>query len=255
MNYLIDSRWTVRTVQRLKLAALLCLLTWPMLAQSDITGIELEGATALHLSTNFSRVDLRIHEGDQVVIEHTVTIDGVAHPELCKLDISRRDSILRVEETGPTMKELTRVQDRVQDRGWDGNTNTQVRMVIRVPKWLAVSLKAVYGEVVATDVPYLREVNATYGAVTVVYRDTSVPGSLRLYSNYGAVDLTLPTDTGAALALTTQFGELLTDFDITLDAAGSEQRQFYEHVEGTIGGGGAQLSLESPYGKVYLRKG
>ena len=252
MNYPIDSRWTVRTVQRLNLAALLCLLTWPMLAQSDVTGIEVEGATALHLSTNFSRVDLRIYGGDQIVIEHTVTIDGEPHPELRKLEISRRDGTIRVKEVGPTMQQLTRVQN---DRNGDQNTNSQIRMIVRVPEGLDVALETVYGEVVVTDVPNLREVNATYGAVTVVYRDTGVPGSLRLYSNYGAVDLTLPSDTGAALALTTQFGELLTDFDITLDAAGSEQRQFYEHVEGTIGGGGAQLSLESPYGKVYLRKG
>ena len=252
MIYPIDSRWTVRSVQRLNLAALLCLLTWPMLAQSDVTGIEVEGATALHLSTNFSRVDLRTYGGDQIVIEHTVTIDGEPHPELRKLEISRRDGTIRVKEVGPTMQQLTRVQN---DRNGDQNTNSQIRMIVRVPEGLDVALETVYGEVVVTDVPNLREVNATYGAVTVVYRDTGVPGSLRLYSNYGAVDLTLPNDTGAALELTTQFGELLTDFDITLDAAGSEQRQFYEHVEGTIGGGGAQLSLESPYGKVYLRKG
>ena len=231
---------------------LLLLLTTPLLAQSDVTGIELEGATALHLTTNFSQVDLRTYDGDQIVIEHTITIDGEPHPELRKLDIDRRNGTIRVEEVGPSMEELTELQN---DRDYDGNTNSQVRMVVRVPEGLAVSLKTLYGSVTITDVPELQEVDATYGTVTVVYRETGVPGSLRLYSNYGAVDLTIPSDSGAALELTTQFGELLTDFDIAMDAAGSEQRQFYEHVEGTIGGGGPRVSLESPYGKVYLRKG
>ena len=231
----------------------LFLVSFSLRGQSDMTGIELEGATALHLSALFSSVDIREATGDVITIEHSVTVEGEPRPELAKLDVKRRDGTIYVEETGPTMQQLNRQSRR------ENCCDDQIRMIVRVPAGITVTVETEYGVVDIADLAGLVAVNSTYGGVTVVYDQASLPQDLDLYSNYGAVDLTLPRGQGARVELTTEFGELLTDLDIAIDEAASEKRDYYERVVGTIGGGGpiaiGKVRCKAPYGKVYLRGG
>ncbi|WP_420458245.1 hypothetical protein [Neolewinella sp.] len=226
---------------------LFLLASFSLHAQSDMTGIELEGATALQLSALFSSVDIREATGDAITIEHSVIVEGEPRPELAKLDVKRGNGTIYVEETGPTMQQLNRQSRR------ENCCDDQIRMIVRVPAGITVTVETEYGVVDIADLAGLVAVNSTYGGVTVVYDQASLSQDLDLYSNYGAVDLTLPQGQGARVELTTEFGELLTDLDIAIDEAASEKRDYYERVVGTIGGGGAQVRCKAPYGKVYLR--
>lgn len=240
----------------LRILLLLALATTCLHAQSDMTGIELEGATALHLSALFSSVDILTGNGDAITIEHSVTVEGESRPELRKLDIRRDGQSIVVEEIGPNLKQLERLHKN--DGRGDNCCNSQIRMIVRVPAGLTVTVETVYGTVDITDLTGLREVKSTYGGVTVVYADARIPEQLELYSNYGAVDLTVPPGQAATFDLTTQFGELLTDIDLTIDEEKSERKDFFEHVVGTVGQSGkesARVRCEAPYGKVYLREG
>jgi hypothetical protein len=233
----------------------LCILFLSVLIAAPLTGqqtttIPREGAERLHVKTLFGGVELMTYDGTAIEVTHTVTVNGKAYPDLAELTVSRADGELRIEEIGPTGDDLHALQQGNGDR----NTNSQIKLIVRVPNDLVVTLETLYGGVDATDVPRLREVNSTYGGITVSYGDTGPSGVLELYSNYGAVDLTLPPDASADLELKTQYGELLTDFDLEVDTERSRQGQFLEHVVGTIGGGGARVRCESPYGKVYLRQ-
>ncbi|MEO0733155.1 MAG: hypothetical protein AAFZ52_09990, partial [Bacteroidota bacterium] len=69
------------------------------------------------------------------------------------------------------------------------------------------------------------------------------------------VDVTLPANHSANLDLTTQYGDLMTDFDIAINTAKSKEKEFYQRVIGTLGDGGSRLRCEAPYGNVYLRTG
>ncbi len=232
-------------------------------AQSATITLPLDGATTLHLSAQFSGVTITTGSGPDVIVEHLLTIDGTPRPDLAKLEVSRQGGVLTVTETHPTLAELepstkrkvTVIQGvRTSDYS---NRNLEVSMIVQVPKGLAVTVETVYGNVDVTDVAGLEQIHATYGPVTVVYSTSAPSSGLDLYSNYGSVDLTLPPTAAAQLELTTEFGELLTDFDIAIDEARSEQRQFFERVVGTIGavrGGGAQVQCKAPYGKIYLRQ-
>ncbi len=218
-----------------------------------MTGIELEGATALHLSANFSQVDIRQADGDFITIEHSVTVEGESRNDLAELSVKREGQTIRVTETNPTQQQLKQFW---KNKEYGENCcSSQIRMVVRVPAGVMVSVETVYGSVEVNDLPGLREVDATYGGVTVTVPSGKPSGDLRLYSNYGAVDLTLPAGTGAKLELQTQFGELLTDLDIEIDEGQSEHRDFFERVVGSVGSGGRTISCEAPYGKVYLREG
>ena len=242
----------------LRILLLLALSGTLLRAQSDVTGIELEGATALHLSANFSQVEIREADGDALTIEHSVTVEGEQRNDLAELSVEREGKTLTVTETNPTQQQLQQFWKNKENG--DNCCNSQIRMIVRVPAGVTVTVETIYGSVDINDLAGLSEVNSTYGGVTVVYTDARLPENLELYSNYGAVDLTVPPGQAATFDLTTQFGELLTDIDLTVDGQESERRNFYEHVVGTVGAGSSdsvrvRVRCEAPYGKVYLRKG
>ena len=218
-----------------------------------------DGATRLELSAFFSEVIVTSGPGPDVRLEHRVTIDGEPRPDLATLDVAREDGVLQVVETGPREKDLKHPGTRyfqVNGAPTEGESRRRVRvsLTVQVPAGIEVAIETQYGGVEVTDVAGLRRVYAKYGGARVVYANVRPTGPLRLESGYGDVDLSLPAGAGADLELSTEFGELLTDFDIALDADRSEQRQFYERVVGKINGGGAQVQCRAKYDRVYLRK-
>ena len=234
-------------------------------AQSEPLTVPVDGAATLHLSALFSNVEITTTAGTDVTVTHLLSVDGKTRPDLAKLEVSRSAGVLSVTETSPTQKQLEAEMKRTstvinghRTTGYD-DRNIDVRMIVAVPRGLAVTVETVYGSVEVRDVASLRKVDATYGTVTVSYSSPAVP-DLDLYSNYGSVDLTLPAAADARLELTTEFGELLTDFDLAINTGESERRDFYEHVVATIGSGASpneagQVQCRAPYGKVYLRRG
>lgn len=230
---------------------ILSILCFPLFAQSAMTGIDPEGATKLHVSANFSQVDLRQGDGDQITVEHSVIVEGKPRPDLADLEVERDGQTIRVNELRPLQEDFVGIWKKGNRH--EDCCNSQISMIVRVPAGMEVTVETVYGGVEVTDLPGLREIDATYGGVTVVVPEGALGEDLKLYSNYGSVDLSLPPGTGADLELQTEHGELLTDLDISIDEDESERRDLYERVVGTVGGGGAQVQCESPYGKVYLR--
>jgi len=73
-----------------------------------------------------------------------------------------------------------------------------------------------------------------------------------LYSVYGLVDVTLPASTKTDVHLTSQYGDMFTDFDIKV---GADSKISSSRVQGKINGGGPELRVNSTYQSVYLRKG
>ncbi|PPK87800.1 hypothetical protein CLV84_0753 [Neolewinella xylanilytica] len=227
-------------------------------AQSDPRIIPTNGATHLDITANFGDVELVPSHTDQLTLRHVVVINGVERPELGEITVDRRGDRLIVAETSPTEDQLSRECAAQRASGGNGrqyNCNSRIELQIAVPAGMQVEVDTKYGGVHVADIAGLTRVHSTYGTVEVDHRDLSGSAELDLYSNYGEVDLTLPANATAELELITEFGTLLTDFDIAIDAEASEQRQFYERVVGTIGqGGGAQVRCRSPYDTVYLRR-
>ncbi len=237
----------------------LLLAAGPLHAQSDPLVVPPDGATALHLEGFFGSVELAEGSGRDIIVRHLITVNDTPRPDLGKLEVSRDGSTITVTEAAPREENLrgewnkisTVIDGRVV-RGHDGH-NVDIRITVEVPPGLDITVHTLYGGVTATDVAGVREVRSTYGDITVVYHATDRDTPLELYSNYGDVDLSLPAGARADVELETEFGELLTDFDIAIDTEASETRQFFERVVGRINGGGARVRCRSPYDHVYLR--
>lgn len=94
-------------------------------------------------------------------------------------------------------------------------------------------------------------VEAKYGLVEI--KDFN--GLLTVDAKYGGVDATIsPVSTGELIART-QYGEILTNLDLSFDS-GRGTLTGYERwtVVTARPGNGSRYTLESKYGKVYLRK-
>lgn len=75
----------------------------------------------------------------------------------------------------------------------------------------------------------------------------------RLTSDYGTVTLRVPADFAGALDARTEYGSVLCDFEVTREA-GRKKEKDDNSLRGTIGAGGAPITLRSGSGNVALKK-
>lgn len=110
------------------------------------------------------------------------------------------------------------------------------------------------GSVVATT--YNGDIKVTFDKVT--------DGTPMSYSTYnGDVDITLPATAKASLKMKTEGGEIYSDFEIALTKSAPVQKKetksgfkviIDDWVQGSINGGGAEISMKNYNGDIYVRK-
>ena len=169
------------------------------------------------------------------------------------------------------------------------NTDSYIRpidLTISVPLHTSVKLSAVNsGDIVVTGVDGELDVNDVNGSVTL----NNVSGSAvahalngRLLATFarvnpqkamafsslnGDIDVTFPADLKANLSLKSDRGEILTDFDVQMQAApvqptvedgrhsdGKYRVKVDKTVHGTINGGGPEYQFTNFNGSIYIRK-
>ncbi|WP_116127719.1 hypothetical protein [Lewinella sp. IMCC34183] len=228
-------------------------------AQSDPLVVPLDGATSLTLIGYYGNVEITEGNTSSIRIHHLITVDDAPRPELGKLTVDRQGAALTITEASPQDGDMAEVWSK-SSRTVNGmrvtsndNQHVKIKIAVEVPPGLRVSVDNRYGDVRATDVPGLDDISSTYGDLIIRYSTFDRERDMRLFSNYGDVDLALPAGADADLELETEYGELLTDFAIDIDTDRSKTGQFLERVVGRINGGGAQVRCRAPYDHVYLR--
>jgi hypothetical protein len=160
-------------------------------------------------------------------------------------------------------------------------------IVVEVPRHASLELKSMTGgEITVENVDGEIEVDNMNGAIHL----KDVAGSVVAHSQNGAVsanlkrvdpakpmsfstmngdiDVTLPPDVKARVSLKTDNGEILSDFDVKLEAPvralspgsgrqpdGSFHVRLDKTLHGTINGGGPEYQFRSFNGKIFIRKG
>jgi len=74
-------------------------------------------------------------------------------------------------------------------------------------------------------------------------------GPHRVMSEFGELKLSLPAETAIDADLQTEFGEISSDFDLTLTVKGEVEKK---HLQGKINGGGALLTVKTNNGNILL---
>jgi hypothetical protein len=167
----------------------------------------------------------------------------------------------------------SRSQDRPNEcaPGSGGRNNVQnndvtVRFTVRVPAGVSFVGKTVNGEVEASRLNGDVDVSTVNGSVTFSTtgggRASTVNGSIRgemgradwndtlkMSTVNGSITLTFPPTLNTDLRASTVNGDINTDFPITVLGKVTRRK-----LEGTIGGGGRTLSLDSVNGSITLKR-
>jgi hypothetical protein len=146
------------------------------------------------------------------------------------------------------------------------NNDVSVRFTVRVPAGVTLVGKTVNGAIDAMRLNGDVTLTTVNGSVTFSTtgggRASTVNGSIRgqmgradwsntleMATVNGSITLTLPPDLNTDVKATTVNGDISTDFPLTVSGRNSRRR-----LEGTIGGCGRLLSLDSVYGSITLKR-
>jgi putative adhesin len=146
------------------------------------------------------------------------------------------------------------------------DNDVTVTFTVRVPAGVRFSGRTVNGDVVAEglDGPvWIQTVNgdatfstASHGGASTVngsvhgtMGSATWPETMKIHTVNGSVSLDLPADTSTDLRATTVNGSITSDFPVTVTGRVGRQR-----LNGTIGGGGRALQIETVNGSITLRK-
>jgi Toastrack DUF4097 len=146
------------------------------------------------------------------------------------------------------------------------NNDVTVRFTVHVPAGVHFVGKTVNGDVEAMRLNgdlALSTVNGSIGfSTTGTARATTVNGSIRgemgradwsdrleMSTVNGSITLTFPSTLSADVRASTVNGDIATEFPLTTTGRISRRK-----IEGTIGGGGRTLSLDSVNGSITLKK-
>jgi hypothetical protein len=118
-----------------------------------------------------------------------------------------------------------------------------------------IEVSVQYNEIDLDNITGPMTIKTVYGSVDANL-GTNIKGPISIVSVYGHVDVALPVNSKVNINMNTSWGELFAagDFKIDMEKSGEYVKYNNDQVKGKINGGGAELSLKSSYGKVYLRK-
>jgi len=146
------------------------------------------------------------------------------------------------------------------------NNDVTVRFIVRVPAGVTFVGRTVNGQVEATRLNGDLDLTTVNGSITfsttATARASTVNGSIRgemgradwsdrleMSAVSGGITLTLPSTLSTDVHATTVNGDISSDFPVTMRGRIDRQR-----LEGTIGGGGRMLSLDSVNGSIILKR-
>jgi DUF4097 and DUF4098 domain-containing protein YvlB len=126
-------------------------------------------------------------------------------------------------------------------------------------------LQNVNGDVVATDVSGSAVLNSTNGDVRATFASVTGDRPMSFTSFNGDVDVALPANLAADLIVTSQQGDVFTDFVYLErqdpaevqrrgDAGGRVVMRMQRETRYAIGGGGRDIALRTFNGDIMIRK-
>ena len=265
------------TLKAAALAALLAGLAPGAAAQSDqriVVPLSAPGQPArLEVSLVMGTISVTGYDGDEVIIVAGDEMDD--EPEQ-----PERNGLRRIPNTsiGLTAEERANAVSVAVD--W---INREIDLAISVPRGTSVrastvnggdltiegvtgehELSNVNGGISATDVAGSVVANTTNGDVHVSFTELTPAKAMSFTSFNGDVEVSFPPDLAADLRINAGRGEVLTDFDVNVqaqapvvDRSGNEGRyrvRVEREVRAIVGAGGPEMHFKTFNGDIVIRR-
>ena len=253
-------------VTSVAMAAALILAAGPLLAEDFQWRGRVAAGKTLEIKGVNGAIDAALASGDEVEVvaaKHgrrsdpgSVRIEVVQHEDgvtLCAVypDVDGRRNECRAGHGGHM---------RTRDN------DVEVHFTVKVPAGVALAARTVNGEVEAAGLERDFDASTVNGSIQLSTsgraQAQTVNGSIRASAGRsdwsgdaafktvnGSITLTLPSSTAAAVRAETVNGDIETDFPLTVTGKFNRRR-----LNGTIGGGGRSLQMETVNGSIRLRK-
>ena len=251
-----------KIMKKVVVTLLICLSANLLSAQSDYSK-SLSGIEWVKI-TSSANLDIQAHDKNEIIIKSRSS-----------KSVSERARGLKLVGAGGT--DNTEVGFSVLQEGNDlivQNLKKNESATILLPKNQKISAKSTWngnikisgfnGEIEANcqlngrikidNVTGPVTANSLNGAVEVVFDKLSQTSPTSIFTTNGAVDVSLPSSTGADLSMSLWNGDVYTNFDIARESEDGMKKISSKKSTGTINGGGVNLKLRSTNGSIYLRK-
>lgn len=218
-----------------------------------------------------SRSDVVIegHNSNEVVIRN---LDYDAPPERAKglkaLYNSAEDNTgigLSVEEENGTLKIITASRD---DGDFRLMVPNKVRVMIEEVNWGGgdfeirnhsgeIEIKSKSGDMKLMNITGPVIASSTSGDMEITMDNLSQMGPTSISLVSGFIDIAMPATSKANLFMSSVSGEIYTDHDVVIEGNQKENMRRLgggRKIEGTLNGGGVEVSLKTISGDIYLRK-
>ncbi|MEM9935278.1 MAG: hypothetical protein AAF824_16750 [Bacteroidota bacterium] len=99
-------------------------------------------------------------------------------------------------------------------------------------------------------------INTVYGGIDATFESIGSE-DVTLHSVYSHVDLSVPASAQASFLLTSKYGKILTDLDLTVNTTEGENKMrnlSNTKIMGDLNGGGTSFNIKATYSTIYLRK-
>ena len=221
-------------------------------------------------------IEIEAYDGNEVIVLADAPMRGAGTEESPRADGLRR---IQSSSVGLTVEEAN---NKVSVRMDFSPKN--VDLEVRVPRRTSVhanlvnggdisiagvtgehELQNVNGDVVATDISGSAVLNSTNGDVRATFASVAGDRPMSFTSFNGDVDVALPANLSADLLVTSQQGDVFTDFEFeerqdpksvqrSGEPGGGMRVRMQRETRYSIGGGGRDIQLRTFNGDIMIRK-
>jgi len=222
-------------------------------------------------------ITVKTHQGKEVIVEAKARSPGSSEKDGDKGSKMKR---IPINATGLSVEEENnrlRITVGLVQRPIDVSITVPVRtsLILKTVNDGDISVTGVDGEidvndvngsVTLTNVSGNAVAHALNGRVLVTFNRINREKPMAFSSLNGDIDVTFPADLKANLTLTSDRGEVYSDFDIKMQAppkpivedaragGGKYRVHLDKSIHGTINGGGQELQFKNFQGNIFIRK-
>lgn len=117
-----------------------------------------------------------------------------------------------------------------------------------------VEVSARFNSVVLENASGPVAVNTVHGDIDAKFNSIDQSNSISLVSMHGHVDVTVPAQAKANFHLSSDWGEMYTDLDLSFDNPEGMKTLSMKKIDAKFNGGGVDFTIKSNHSDIYLRK-
>lgn len=189
------------------------------------------GQTLLDLEFTFAdEIVFKTWDKNEVLVEVDVNINDGEYNDIFSLATTTTTGTIRIAMD----KDMWKKVEKDKNGNWNNCWTSDINYTVYAPKNLEIKANTISGN----------------------YLITYTGNPMRLKTISGEIDMTVPAKSGLDFRAKTISGEVYTDIEIQFPNGKDGLRQVVgQNVQGRIGSGGKESSLETISGNIYLRKG